>query len=346
MPAYISARTEYYSRSNASGELGHVSRVFADNKNVLRTDGDFVWQSCDLHRRFSELVLAAENAKGKSFQKNSNLYLDTVLVLSRERVEQLQVELGERFEARLRECLSKFETLFKDAYGFEPIGYAFHGDEGHIDSLTNEVIRNYHFHVVSLNFDFDTKTQPLRSMHKNDWIRVQDLAGQAFSDLGFVRGESKTITKKQHLSKEAFVSKSLEEKEESLKHLDLIIHQQKEHILLNEKKLNSLQDEIKAASTYVEKQNLDVFELIARTMSMLSAIACNNNALERRELIESFFYSFYTSKPYGVRFDYAMQILSDALGFVSSELKAEMKKQISSYKLDSSESNQIINKFK
>jgi hypothetical protein len=278
MANFVSARTEYYTMSQASGELKHVERAFTENKNVLGVHGDFVWRSCDLHAQFLALVQEAEKRKGKKFQINSNLYLDTVLVLSRELVEQLQNDLGDNFESSLRSCISDFEQRFKDAYGFTPVGYSFHGDEGHVHPVTNEVIRNYHFHVISLNFDFLTNTQPLRKMQLGDWSVVQDLAGHAFSSLGFVRGESKSKTKKKHLDKNSFIEQLLLEKEKIISDHKSIIQQQeffiKENIefiakqKLNIKdgctKLSLIDNDIKRATELLDKikSNLCHFELL------------------------------------------------------------------------------------
>lgn len=227
LASFVSARTEYYSLSQASGELKHVERGFSVNKNVLSSSGDFVWHSCDIHARLLELVHDAEKLKGKKFQKNSNIYLDTVVVLSREQVELLQKELGSSFSSALCSCVSNFEQRFQSAYGFTPVGYSFHGDEGHVNPVDGSVIRNYHFHVISLNFDFKIKAQPLRKMQRSDWSQVQDLVGDSFSCLGFIRGESKEKTKKKHLDKNSFVANILLEKEKQLAEQDLLLKEQK-----------------------------------------------------------------------------------------------------------------------
>ncbi|PLT25976.1 hypothetical protein [Pseudoalteromonas sp. MelDa3] len=73
-----------------------------------------------------------------------------------------------------------------------------------------------------MNYDFSKKVAPLRylmakGLNNNGktntlnphFVKIQDLAFEAFKDLGFQRGESKSITNKKHLSKELFVKQKI-----------------------------------------------------------------------------------------------------------------------------------------
>ena len=325
MASYVSARSMYYTRSQASGELGHVNREFKFNRNVLNSPDDFVWKSCDLQARFLELLNKAEKQKGKRFQKNSNLYLDTVLVLSRERVEELQVTFGASFEQKMRECVARFEFLFKDKFGFEPVGYAFHGDEGHIDPASNVSIKNYHFHVISFNFNFSKAKQPLRNMGVSDWSIVQDIAAESFSSLGFIRGEKKENTKKVHLSKDQFVSKLIKEKEKKIDALDLLVKKKNDELSKLNKCIQSLHNDF-------EDQKIKIFQLISNTISMLSEISKSPDRKERTYLIDKLFYSYYSTKPLGVEKENSLRVLSDCIGFMNVDLASEIKDRI--YSID------------
>lgn len=335
MASYVSARSMYYTRSQASGELGHVNRDFKFNRNVLNSPSDFIWKSCNLQARFLELLEKAEKQKGKRFQKNANLYLDTVLVLSRERVDELQAHLSGEFEHSMRECVARFEFLFKDKFGFEPVGYAFHADEGHIDPVSNVAIKNYHFHVISLNFDFLTNKQPLRNMGVGDWSIVQDIAADAFYPLGFIRGEKKENTKKVHLSKDRFVSKLIKEKETKSNELDLLVTHKNAEI-------SKLNNDIQALKNDLEDQKIKIFQLISNTLSMLSEISKSPDKKERTYLIDKLFYSYYSPRPLGVEKASSLRVLSDCIGFMNADLASEIKGRI--YSID--EKRDISNALK
>lgn len=246
MSAYVSANTKYYSAGNASGEMGHVNRLFEKNSNVVPHPENIQWSEGNLCKKFLSLVAKAEGARGKKFQHNSNLFLDTVVALSRERVDELRGLKDFDFEGEMNAAIQRFEQLFLERFGFTPIGSGFHGDEGHINPVTKEFLRNYHFHMLSLNFDFNTKKQPLRSMKNSDWSIVQDLVGEAFAPLGFVRGESKEITKTTHLDKSDFVEvelakkkAQLDEMQSKLDQLDVVLHEKHASIeQLNQNILN------------------------------------------------------------------------------------------------------------
>jgi hypothetical protein len=120
----------------------------------------------------------------------------------------------ERFKSKATECFEDFQNQIKERFGFTPVGFNFHMDEGHVDKENNLKSRNYHAHVVLFNFDFETKLQPLRTMKPQDFSEMQDIAGKAFEKLGYQRGLSKEQTKAQHLEKEQHIERKLKEADE------------------------------------------------------------------------------------------------------------------------------------
>ncbi|RHW76455.1 hypothetical protein D1094_09095 [Colwellia sp. RSH04] len=142
--------------------------------------------------------------------------------------------------------LKRYCQVIKSEWGFEPLGFDFHVDEGRYESpimkesnsfqnsfyCENEskidafsdglFIRNIHCHVQFINFDFVNKIAPLRhlmSKGKNavgktkqlnpNFEKIQDIAFSTFKRLGFERGESKNITGRKHLKKEEFVKQNI-----------------------------------------------------------------------------------------------------------------------------------------
>lgn len=88
-----------------------------------------------------------------------------------------------------------------EKYGFTPLQVSLHLDEGYIE---NGVARsNIHAHLTLFNFDFDKERSVLRTLKKQDYKDLQDLAANSFQEVGFnfIRGIDKEITKQEHLEK-------------------------------------------------------------------------------------------------------------------------------------------------
>lgn len=286
-PAYVSANTKYYSAGNASGEMAHVNRLFAENSNVIPHPDNLQWSDCNLYQKFLGLVAKAEGAKGKKFQRNGNLFLDTVVALSRERVDELRGLPNFDFEGEMKAAIQRFEQLFLDRFGFTPIGSGFHGDEGHINAVTKEFLRNYHFHVLSLNFDFKTNKQPLRSMKNADWSIVQDLLGQAFSPLGFVRGESKELTKKKHLDKSDFVESELAEKKKQLDQMQSKLDLMNAGLRDKNDSIDKLNQDILSKKVLINAYNADINKNESDLAKQRELISKQNLAMQENSQILS-----------------------------------------------------------
>jgi hypothetical protein len=333
MAAYVSANSKYYSKSHAAGEMGHVNRLFETNSNVIPHPQNIQWSDGNLYQKFLGLVSKAEGIRGKKFQHNSNLFIDTVVALSRDRVDELRNTLKEDFKVEMAAAIGRFEVLFQEHFGFTPIGSGFHGDEGHIHSETREFLRNYHFHVQSLNFDFETERQPLRSMKKADWIKVQDLVGEAFSPLGFERGVSKEITGKDHQEKDKYVSNLLASQELEIESNEALILEQKATLrrldLANSNAMREA-DEIRAAAMRdANNETTRVLNLISKTMQIVQSIVSESgNDSAQAEHIRLLNDTFLTVNPEGVKRGNAIQVLTQAVVLLGDDLRTKMVAQL------------------
>lgn len=93
------------------------------------------------------------------------------------------------------------------------------------EQIANTVfVRNYHAHVQFMNYSFEKRFAPLRHMMKKgknqdgrtnasnpNFEKLQDLVHQSFANLGFARGEPKSVTGREHLTKEEFVKNKRKE---------------------------------------------------------------------------------------------------------------------------------------
>lgn len=239
---YCAVNTKYYKDSNANGEIGHIQRNFIDNKNSIeslkKNNFGFCFGDGNLKEFYDKRLNDAKKANPFAIQKNSNTYIDSVLVFNRELFDEC-ISFGQ--EDRIIELTKNYMLDFKEKYGFEPIGFEFHLDEGtvissskfeklsdlekkeykvlHEDSFVPEnpdyIKHNYHAHAIFLNYDFEKNKSCLRNMQKKDWSNSQDLLFKQFKKLGFDRGESKLVTKNEHKEKIDYVAE-LQEKEKEL----------------------------------------------------------------------------------------------------------------------------------
>lgn len=224
MKNYVSANFKYYKHSNASAEIGHVQRSFAKNKNVIeKFSQDNFSSKFDILTRYKEQVRLAEEQKEKKFQKNSNLFLDCVLAFSEQQFEELK-RTSFDYQTEMREALDDYAERVKQKTGLTPTGWAFHADEGHYNEEEKRHVMNYHAHLIFLNYNFETKKQPLRDLQKRGsesvWSKLQDEAQSSFENLGFQRGESKEATNKKHLEKDDFIE---QKQEQSLQIIDAVL---------------------------------------------------------------------------------------------------------------------------
>lgn len=212
---YCAVNTKYYKDTNADGEIGHILRVFKKNSNTYEelTPNNFGFvfdpNAKDLKDGYDRTInrwdeQLAEKGKRKR-QKKVNTYIDSCLILDRDITNKL-IEEGRKDEIKL--ALVNFMNDFKGKYGFEPVGFELHCDEGHIDE--NGVFKhNYHAHALFCNYDFKSQKSPLRKMKKVDWSNSQDLLYENLKHLGYKRGKPKEKQEKDHSNKIDYLNKKI-----------------------------------------------------------------------------------------------------------------------------------------
>lgn len=201
---FVAVKSKYFKNSNVNGVLGHVNRVFKENVNAFAQYTENNFGTPDLLGKYNAIQQQVETIKGKKQQKNATTLIDSVLVFSLDRFEELEKELPkEEFEKIFTDKINEYMQDIKKKYGLEPIGFQMHLDEGH---EKNELIRNVHAHLSFYNFDMEKKKAPWRDMKKKDYEELQNMAGNTFESLGFQRGISKQQTKKRGLDKDAFIA--------------------------------------------------------------------------------------------------------------------------------------------
>ena len=216
MNNFVSFNAKYYKHSQSSGEIGHVERQFAENKNQIKelekNNFDCGYSIID---KYNEIYAQVETDKGKKIQKNANTFIDGVLAFSREQFEEFAQD--PHYKAIMKKYINDYMDQVQEQTGLTPVGWAFHADEGYKDPETGEIAMNYHAQLIFFNHDFKTGKAPLRDMQKrgseSPWSKLQDLAGEVFSPLGFVRGKPKDDLHADHLEKDDYIARKHEELE-------------------------------------------------------------------------------------------------------------------------------------
>ena len=206
---YVSFNAKYYKNSNASGEIGHVQRVFATNTNqIVEFAKDNFGCGYNIYDRYKDVFKQVEDIKGKKIQKTANTFMDGVLSFSRDQM--LEIMQDPDWKTSFSTHIEQFMQDVKDKTGMEPLGWEMHMDEGHKDPVTGEYKLNYHAQCIFFNYDFKTNKAPLRDLmgRKGDsiWSKLQDTAGKRFEDLGFIRGVSADMTKAKHEEKDEYIA--------------------------------------------------------------------------------------------------------------------------------------------
>lgn len=251
---YCAVNTKYYKDSNSKGEMGHIQRQMKENKNSIVEYVDrnvrytFDENNKSIDDYYNEMLEKAKNANKFAFQKNSITYIDSVVVLDNRKF--FEHYDNNDFD-NVQDALKDYMNVFKDQFGYEPIGFEFHLDEGtektadQFNEIENQEERdryrydekrdlyvnfNIHAHCVFLNFDFKNNKTCHRLMNKKKWSKSQDLLHTCFRKLGFDRGEKKLDNKRDHKTKEDYVrelqisqEKGLNEHLEHLKVRDELI---------------------------------------------------------------------------------------------------------------------------
>jgi|TARA_R100001244_G_scaffold28651_32_gene28065 hypothetical protein len=205
---FVAVRTKYYKKNDATRVIDHALRKHQNSENVIdsRTHQNFGAGAIDLPRQMQRY----KEATGRSPRKDMNLVFEHVLVLSKD-------QLTKCNKNGVRDAINDYMKQVKEQWGFEPMGYRMHLDEGHYNQA-GKFVANPHAHIYFFNYDFKKKRSPLRDLMikgKNEqgksptlnphFVKMQDIAGECFKRLGFRRGISKGEKNKKHQEKAEFV---------------------------------------------------------------------------------------------------------------------------------------------
>lgn len=278
MKNFVSVNAKYYKNSNASGELGHINRLFKINANAFKEYTKFNFgSSSNLFEEYKKIHAEREKV-GKKAQKNANTFIDAVMVFSEDQFSHLEEKYGhKKLEKAMRKIMDDYMQEMKKTYGFQPVGFEFHLDEGHVK---NEFKRNIHAHVVFYNYDFKTKSSPLRKLKKNDFSVWQDIAHEHFKKAGFTRGLPKKDTEKKHSEKADFLTSKIQNLESESKSL------KKEVLTLKNEKLEIFEDMKKSEENHRNTLDLLLNKFLLSITEYVKNLM-NKNTVEMKKDIDN-----------------------------------------------------------
>lgn len=181
--------------------------------------------------------------KNKSYAKsNESTLVEMVVALSEEQAKaylESGQDLGKGFD--------NFTKNLCEKYGFTPLQVSLHLDEGYIENGVTKL--NIHAHLTLFNFSFEKEKSVLRTLKKQDYKDLQDLAANSFQEVGFdfIRGIDKEITKNEHLEKN-----------------DHVIQKQNEQIKQQILEINKLKNKEKELLKTLEKGTIKHDDLYAK----------------------------------------------------------------------------------
>jgi hypothetical protein len=263
---FVSTNFKYFKDSNFKGLVDHILRNFKENINAFPkyTPDNFGnrYNQESYQKIYDKVNARKAELKLKRLNKTSNTHIDGAFSFSLDRWEELEKEYSKSdLKDMITERMNKYMGEFRKEFGFEPIGWEMHLDEGfekQIEEKKNnpdkKLVRNIHAHVGFFNYNFKNDRAPLRKMTKKDWSKTQDIAAKHFLDMGFIRGVSKENTKKNHLSKDDYIqAKQLAQ--------EILIKEKEKNIIDLKENNNKLtvENELLKSAKAEERKNLDKY---------------------------------------------------------------------------------------
>lgn len=247
--------------------------------------------SKDLHLNYLRATKRVEEIKKKSIQKNANHYLEGVLAFSPEQV----LKMGEKsFRTAAPELIEEYGRKIGAEFGFEYLGFSLHFDEGKVDE-NGKFECNYHAHLSFVNFDFNTNKARFREIQEKfvskkkypnkAFVKMQDIAGETFSKIGFKRGVSKEITGRKHLEKAEYkLLAEVREKADKLSAENELIKVENTNLIseIEAKKveINKLNSSVSILSTMAEDIYSSVVDRLVRWLKRATPELSNEIANE------------------------------------------------------------------
>lgn len=245
MKNFVAVRTKYYKSSKGKSLEWHVRR---DNKNK-NTASVFDEHSKDnIHKEIRSRASCRAEYKqlnGRKIRNDFNEIFEHLLIFSRDKFEELEKKYADRdpdfVKNQMAKLVDRYILEIQEKYGFEPLRYDFHLDEGHYDKDGN-FNRNYHCHVMFYNYDFNARKgylndlkafndgetpskpekpefvplNPIKKKQKDEngnlkvndaFSNFQDIAGNIFIKAGFTRGIKKSVSNADHLKRDDYIKR-------------------------------------------------------------------------------------------------------------------------------------------
>ncbi len=239
MANFAAVRTRYYKHKAAIAILDHAHSKrngFTKSSNVYKdfsgdNQGRYLSSESSCLDGYESMRTKHTKLKNKSPRSDMNTLFEHVVILSVEHYENLEAKHGK--DQAIKETLQALRDYAKkieEEFGFKPLGFDLHLDEGYEDDNGN-FKRNIHAHVMFYNYDFKAEIAPLRGLMKKginkdtgksfdlnpNFERMQDFVAGSFSKLGFVRGQSHGLDNVEHKSKTKHARAALGELEQQIK---------------------------------------------------------------------------------------------------------------------------------
>jgi hypothetical protein len=286
MRNYIAIVNKYFKSHKIYKIYNHnlrlsVIKYLLDKKYHIYKNTSYVFSNDDKDINIIDKFKQLQQEKTKRLKQyynykhnsNENEIIEQALILSEEQA-RYYLDNNISFDEAVKDYMQEI----KSKYGLEPIGFQGHFDEGFIDK-DGKVIYNFHFHCQFFNFDFEKDKSVLRNLRKKDWENMQDVAQDSFqkNGLDFIRGESKSITGKEHLERIDFIA---QQKQNELQELYNILNKEKNNLKEIRKEFDKSSNTYKVLSTSIK--TLQVKEKNARIeyQNLTQAIKENKDNLE------------------------------------------------------------------
>lgn len=236
---FVSSNIEYYKHSSSLKVDDHDKRKIPNDENVYQelSHNNFGV----IFKDYKEAYKNHGDAIGKKVAKNANTMIDCVVSFSHDQFKLLMEDKPNNYKGVLLNHLKMLGLKIQNEYGFEPLSIDFHMDEGK-PLPDGSIENNYHAHLTFYNYDHVKKCAPLRKYRNNKsaFSKLQTMTGDVFAGLGFQRGVSKKITKKDHKKKNDYVNEIFEKKEEELYDINKTINNLNYSNELSKKEFNEL----------------------------------------------------------------------------------------------------------
>lgn len=342
MRNYIASNTEYNKGSKIKSISDHNDRshspdyLLSEEHRIYKNES-YLFGGDSLENYYQQLrnKRIEMSSKHSNIRKNENEIIESVIILSEE---QARYYLDNNIS--LMDGLKAIANDFKCKYGFEPMKIDLHCDEGYIND--GVVKYNIHAHITSYNFDFEKNRSVLRTMRKNDFELMQDIAANAMQNFGFdfQRGVSKQETGLENQKRNDFIiskqSQTIQENESKIKEsyhtkseLENIIdnlRSEKDEVDLDLKNTKVYRDEVKNDLTLSKEQKKSLYSEISEVQKALRTkrkelVRVEKDVKNLKDLDTSF------------KKD-TLEILNDSktlLSFDESKLKKAIYKKIKEY---------------